>query len=300
MSYSYLYIGKTSVKLNTLPYFDRILSIYENINTHKRNLIFSSKYYGIQNGSNNLKEIWNTYSSNNITLESQIQYYIYLNVPFQEVFPSETQTMSEIPAYSTDDTLLIPSNIITMDKTMMEDNESLFNISFEENNNLKIIQERACSDTMLVSITIPKGVTQIGNEAFYNCNKLSKILFEDDSKLSSLGTQTFAKATNMQCITIPTNVLELKNGLFNGCTNLSNINFENIEYSKLKSIGHFVFKGTKIRKLKIPKSVTNIGKYALSGLRYIQIEIDRNSPLQLKPIMYKTLYGGNYISIKHY
>lgn len=324
MSYSYLYVGKSDISLNSLSYLNKIESIYTTSTTLKSNLNFNIKYYGINNGSNNFQEVWNLYSSKIITLKSQIIYYMYMKESFDQIFTTSDESVS---SYN-----LVSNNIILENNTdityvknptindirnnaigISNDTESLgeslfegvkeeFNMKFEENSKLEVIQDDLCSSSNILSVIIPKNIKEIGEQAFYDCPMLTSVVFESNSKLQKIGAQVFVNAVSLKHITIPSDVEELKTGLFNGCKQMELVNFENTlkRPSKLKRIENFVFNGTKVNSLVLPKSLEHLDKYSLQGLEDIKIMIANDSMLNLYERNYTTLYGGKNVTIQYY
>ena len=110
-------------------------------------------------------------------------------------------------------------------------------------NNLTAIPGYMCymspsSNTYLTSITIPSGVTSIGQNAFYNCRGLTSVTI--GSGVTSIGGWAFANCTGLTSITIPNSVTSIGEDAFCSCSGLT---------------------GT----LTIPNSVTSIGTSAFSG-----------------------------------
>ena len=90
-----------------------------------------------------------------------------------------------------------------------------------------------CSN--LTSITIPEGVTSIGNSAFHFCTSLKNITIPDT--VTSIGTAAFLRCTSLTSITIGSSVSSIGADAFRDCTNLTSIT---IGYS-VASIGKFAF-----------------------------------------------------------
>ena len=108
--------------------------------------------------------------------------------------------------------------------------------------------------TTLTSISIPSGVTKIGERAFDNCSSLTYI-------------------------SIPESITEISNDAFKGCEKLSCININSVEaWCKIK-FGSIPFSnslspnkdlyinGEKVANLVIPEGVTQIGDYAFYYFR---------------------------------
>lgn len=81
----------------------------------------------------------------------------------------------------------------------------------------------AFSNTNIESITIAKTVINIADFAFINSNKLSSVVFETESQLTSIGSNSFANCTKLESIEIPNSVTNIYYGAFDGCTNLKRI-----------------------------------------------------------------------------
>ena len=76
----------------------------------------------------------------------------------------------------------------------------------------------------IVSITIPKDVTHIGNHAF-NCGGLKSI--ELPSKLKTVGDSAFDRCYNLEYIVIPPEVTSIGQYAFDCCASISKLDFPN-------------------------------------------------------------------------
>ncbi len=110
----------------------------------------------------------------------------------------------------------------------------------------KYIYEQAFKDcTQLISISIPSGVTYIGNEAFMNATNLSYVSYLynlSHSKLKVLGSSVFANCSSLYSLELPNELTQIGYGILSGCSNLnkvsvpfvgSNSNIENASYTTL-------------------------------------------------------------------
>ena len=93
------------------------------------------------------------------------------------------------------------------------------------------------SDAKLKSVTLGKGVKEIGELAFAYCESLTSIVIPNG--VSEIGEGTFANCTSLTSISIPNSVTKIGEGTFASCTSLTSIS--------------------------IPNSVTKIGDYAFGN-----------------------------------
>ena len=89
----------------------------------------------------------------------------------------------------------------------------------------------------LTKVTIGKGVTSIGNDAFYNCSNLTEVTLP--STLTFIGSSAFYNCSNLTEITIPEGVTSIGNYAFSRCNNLTSITI----LEGVTSIGDFAFLG---------------------------------------------------------
>jgi hypothetical protein len=73
------------------------------------------------------------------------------------------------------------------------------------------------------ALTIPNSVTSIASGAFYNCTGLTSVIFTATSKVTSIGQEAFRNWTSLTSVTIPNSVTSLGISSFSGCTKLANV-----------------------------------------------------------------------------
>ena len=129
-----------------------------------------------------------------------------------------------------------------------------------------ILYNKAKTSILLVpegisgNVTIPAGVTEIGDYAFEYCSRLTSITIP--AGVTSIGVMAFSGCTSLTSINIPAGVTEIGYGAFHGCTSLTSITIP----AGVTVIGYNAFSNcTRLASITIPASVTEIGGEAFSG-----------------------------------
>ncbi len=74
-------------------------------------------------------------------------------------------------------------------------------------------------DTILTSLTVGEGVTNIPSYAFYGCTELTKLLFPDS--VTTIGNRAFYGCSGLTALTIGSGIETISSLAFGGCSQLS-------------------------------------------------------------------------------
>ncbi len=114
--------------------------------------------------------------------------------------------------------------------------------------------------TRITKVTVPASVTKIGNSAFYNCDRLEEITFAGTN--CTFGTDVFYNCRSLSKITLPSKTKQIPAGMFYDCQSLENFEIS----SSIISIGKEAFgKCSALKSVTIPASTTSIGENAFIG-----------------------------------
>lgn len=109
----------------------------------------------------------------------------------------------------------------------------------------------------LTTISIPQGVTSIGEDAFYSCTRLTSINIPQG--VTSIGDYAFVDCKCLLTISIPEGVTSIGGNAFVGCIALKGISIP----QGVTSIGYSAFYGCKgLKSISIPQGVTSISDHA--------------------------------------
>ena len=160
-------------------------------------------------------------------------------------------------------------------------------ISFDSyiSNPLYYAKNLYLNGNLVTELTIPDGVSSIGNYAFSGCRGLTSVTIPDS--VLSIGNYAFRDCTGLTSITIPDSVLSIGARAFEGCFSLTSVTIGNSVTSisdwafsdcsglisvtignSVTSIGGGAFYNCRgLKSITIPDSVTSIGNYAFRGCR---------------------------------
>lgn len=116
-------------------------------------------------------------------------------------------------------------------------------------------------DKALTTLTLPSGITKIGNYVFQGCSSLKSLTLPEG--LTTLGFMSFAES-GLESITIPKGVNDIGAEVFKDCTSLKSAAFS--PDTKITEIPTYMFSGcTALSEFNIPATITKINDSAFTG-----------------------------------
>ena len=160
---------------------------------------------------------------------------------------------------------------------------------------LRRIGDYALRSYNLSTLLLPEGLEEIGEEAFYNNQQLTKVTLNE--KLKEVGryafrgcsqlalvnynainlqaTDLFSNCTSLEKVNVGAKVRILPEGIFTGCENLAIVKFAERTDDTPFVLGDYVFSGCgNLTSLDLPATTTEIGGYAFyycSGLSTLNL-----------------------------
>ena len=95
----------------------------------------------------------------------------------------------------------------------------------------------------LTSLTLPAGITSIGDKAFLGCSGLTSLTLP--AGITSIGSYTFSGCSGLTSLTLPAGITSIGNDAFYGCSGLTSIY---VYAEKVPGIGSNVFVGVDAKK----------------------------------------------------
>ena len=196
----------------------------------------------------------------------------------------------------TSETITISKNIEYIGDSAFYKTETIKRFEVDENNPYYSSDEYGVlfnkDKTVLISYpvaseiteyTIPASVETIKIYAFYGCQNLRYVDFEEDSAMIILGSSAFSYCSSLEGITLPETLKEIGDSAFHDCTNLKSISIpenvmkihgyvfkfcetlETVEFvrnSNLRYLGSAVFEYCKsLKEIVLPEGVKKIRSY---------------------------------------
>ncbi|MDR0930331.1 MAG: leucine-rich repeat domain-containing protein [Clostridiales bacterium] len=156
---------------------------------------------------------------------------------------------------------------------------------------------------------IPEGVTEIADQAFYDCSQLTGVKIPDT--VTTIGALAFEGCSSLKEVILPDSVTSLGEGAFANCENLESIdlssnikNLEDVTFSNCKKLKHvsgldsvetigskaFYFAG--LEAISLPKGLTTLADNAFYGTKIKKVTFNGS----VENIVSQAFVGANDIS----
>lgn len=118
--------------------------------------------------------------------------------------------------------------------------------------------------TALEEITFGDGLQVIGNHAFDNCARITKIDIPVACRLNTIGDHAFYRCQSLAEFAMPTSVRSIGDGAFEDCYAMTSVNLKNALV--LETVGDHAFRNCRsLQSLTIPEGVKGNSGYATGG-----------------------------------
>lgn len=117
-------------------------------------------------------------------------------------------------------------------------------------------------------VEVPKEITLIGNSAFENNSSVTKVTFENGSKLQNIARNAFKSCVNLKQVVLPKTVEKISYGAFQDCMRLERITIP----ASVKTIEENVFSGcSELSEIRLNEGIETIGDgaFASTAIDYI-------------------------------
>ena len=189
----------------------------------------------------------------------------------------------------------LPSSLRNISNYVFYNCRNLKSIDLSNIANISMIPGWTFQSSGLTTITIPSNILTIGEGAFDN-SKLTSVVFAENSRLKSLGNNSFSNCFDLKTIVIPDSVTSIGNYCFGGSRSLSTVSLS--DNSNLVSIGNNAFDGCPLQAFTVPKRVKIMGAQNFSEyLTSLSVAPGNNAIIYSQGIMYCT--DGTLIYIDH-
>lgn len=196
----------------------------------------------------------NCYGLTNITVEANNAFYRSTD---GILFNQDQTRLLQYPAGKVGSDYGVPGSVTTVEDGAFSGCYRLTRITLPEG--ITAVGNYAFSGTGLTQVTLPNGVTTIGNSVFAYCSRLASVIFPDH--VTSIGASAFAYCSDLTRVTIPNGVVTIGDAAFERCSNLASVTLP----GSVTLLGHYAFAYcSRLTNVTIPETVLTIGDRAFA------------------------------------
>ena len=122
------------------------------------------------------------------------------------------------------------------------------------------------NESTIQEITIPTGVTEIPERAFWGCKYLKKVTM---SSVETIGAQAFLGCNLLSNVTFSNSLTAIGEAAFRDCTSLAVVRFP----ASLREIGADAFHNCPLTSVELPKGLKKLGNSAFAGSKLTSITL---------------------------
>lgn len=183
------------------------------------------------------------------------------------LYNKDKTTLVYCPVSKVAEVYTIPATVTSIPANAFLNVAGIQKIEFEPSELALSIGQKAFSASGIESIELPARLSTMDTYAFYNCENLKTVTFEDGYSYGAIPNYTFNGCTSLMSIAIPDCVTKIGILAFSECSSLSAVTFG--ENSGLQSIGQKAFNAcTSLLKVTIPSGVKNFGELSTGTFTY--------------------------------
>ena len=143
------------------------------------------------------------------------------------------------------DTIKIPDSVVSIERKAF-DGCHLTLVTLPKN--LSEIGEEAFKYNNFTSIKLPDGLIKLNNSSFTNCSKLTSIEIPDS--VTEIGNNVFTYCNSLETVKLPSNLKIISNNAFSSCRKISSITYKGTNYtSKAALIAELRKNGVQVSKI---------------------------------------------------
>lgn len=219
--------------------------------------------------------------------ETTLVYYLPTRENAEYTVPDGTKEIAD-KAFSENVSLTkvtLPASLERVGANAFSNCMSLETVSFAAESKQLVIDDRAFNNTAVSSVSLPAGVSALGDEVFTN-SALAEIEFAANSSLTALGNNVFSN-TDLVNVTLPAGLRVLGNSVFRNCTLLESA----VLPEGLTTIGDATFYGcSALTSVSLPSTLHTMGTETFYGCSSLtRITFAANS--QIETLSYDTFSG---------
>ena len=218
---------------------------------------------------------------------SSLVYYLPTRENAEYAVPDGTKEIAD-KAFSENVSLTkvtLPASLERVGANAFSNCMSLETVSFAAESKQLVIDDRAFNNTAVSSVSLPAGVSALGDEVFTN-SALAEIEFAANSSLTALGNNVFSN-TDLVNVTLPAGLRVLGNSVFRNCTLLESA----VLPEGLTTMGDATFYGcSALTSVSLPSTLHTMGTETFYGCSSLtRIAFAANS--QIETLSYDTFSG---------